>query len=142
MQTRVQHAPSGVRSYSSTYADCVPVAHIGGFLMGLLVGTVLYPIISATPRHRIVTWVFRLAAIPIAVVLFVVLIRNFYKSDPYAGTFMNCSFTGRLADHYFPQLAPGVVICPVSPQMPTTTVKGEFCLVMSNLQRLTDILHR
>ena len=53
--------------------------------MGLLVGTVLYPIISATKRHRIIVWIFRLAAIPLAVVLFIVLIRNFYKSDPYAG---------------------------------------------------------
>ncbi|CAL1695233.1 unnamed protein product [Somion occarium] len=59
-------------------------AHIGGFLMGLLVGMVLYPIISATKRHRIIVWVLRLAAIPLAVVLFVVLIRNFYTSDPYA----------------------------------------------------------
>ena len=31
-------------------------------------------------------WAFRLAAIPLAIVLFVVLIRNFYTSDPYAGT--------------------------------------------------------
>ena len=30
-------------------------------------------------------WAFRLAAIPLAVVLFVVLVRNFYTSDPYAG---------------------------------------------------------
>ncbi|GJE85705.1 rhomboid family intramembrane serine protease [Phanerochaete sordida] len=59
-------------------------AHIGGFLMGLLVGVVLYPVISTTKRHRIVVWAFRLAAIPLAIVLFVVLIRNFYKSDPYA----------------------------------------------------------
>lgn len=53
--------------------------------MGLLVGVVLYPIISVTKRHRAIVWVFRLAAIPLAVVLFVILIRNFYKSDPYAG---------------------------------------------------------
>ncbi|KAI0080317.1 rhomboid-domain-containing protein [Panus rudis PR-1116 ss-1] len=59
-------------------------AHIGGFLMGILCGMALYPIISASKRHRIITWTLRLAAIPLAVVLFVVLIRNFYKSDPYA----------------------------------------------------------
>jgi hypothetical protein len=53
--------------------------------MGLLVGMVFYPIISASRRHQIITWVFRIAAIPLAVVLFVVLIRNFYTSDPYAG---------------------------------------------------------
>ena len=54
--------------------------------MGLLTGMVLYPVISATKRHRIIVWGFRLAAIPLAVLLFVVLIRNFYTSDPYAGT--------------------------------------------------------
>ncbi|KAK7694953.1 hypothetical protein QCA50_002141 [Cerrena zonata] len=59
-------------------------AHIGGFLMGLLVGMVLYPVISATKRHGIIVWALRIAAIPLAVVLFVVLIRNFYTSDPYA----------------------------------------------------------
>ncbi|EKM61250.1 uncharacterized protein PHACADRAFT_134676 [Phanerochaete carnosa HHB-10118-sp] len=59
-------------------------AHIGGLLMGLLVGIVLYPIISTTTRHKVIVWAFRIAAIPIAVVLFVVLIRNFYTSDPYA----------------------------------------------------------
>ena len=67
-------------------------AHIGGFLMGLLAGMVFYPIISASRRHQIVTWILRIAAIPLAVVLFVVLIRNFYTSDPYAGmlAFISC----------------------------------------------------
>jgi len=59
-------------------------AHIGGFVMGILTGTVLYPVISVTKRHRLITWMFRLAAIPLAVLLYVVLIRNFYTSDPYA----------------------------------------------------------
>jgi len=59
-------------------------AHIGGFLMGLLVGTVLYPVISVTKRHRLITWMFRLVAIPLVVLLFVGLIRNFYTSNPYA----------------------------------------------------------
>lgn len=53
--------------------------------MGILVGTVLYPVISVTKRHRIVMWLFRLAAIPLVVLLFVGLIRNFYTADPYAG---------------------------------------------------------
>lgn len=60
-------------------------AHLGGLLMGLLVGTTLYPVISVTKRHRLIMWIFRLLAIPLAVILFVVLIRNFYTSDPYAG---------------------------------------------------------
>jgi len=59
-------------------------AHIGGFVMGLLVGTVFYPVISETKRHRIIMWCFRLAAIPLAVILLVSLTRNFYSSDPYA----------------------------------------------------------
>ena len=53
--------------------------------MGLLVGTIFYPVISVTKRHRLITWMFRLVAIPLAVLLFVGLIRNFYTSDPYAG---------------------------------------------------------
>jgi hypothetical protein len=56
--------------------------------MGLLVGTILYPVISVTKRHRLITWMFRLAAIPLAVLLYVVLIRNFYTSDPYAGQYV------------------------------------------------------
>ncbi|TFY83996.1 hypothetical protein EWM64_g4 [Hericium alpestre] len=59
-------------------------AHLGGFLMGILTGMTLYPIISTTKTHRTVVWFLRLAAIPLAVVLFVVLIRNFYTSNPYA----------------------------------------------------------
>ncbi|KAL1685784.1 hypothetical protein GGG16DRAFT_65646 [Schizophyllum commune] len=59
-------------------------AHLGGFLLGLLVGTIFYPVISETKRHKFVVWAFRLAAIPLAIVLFVVLTRNFYTSDPYA----------------------------------------------------------
>ncbi|KAF9229202.1 rhomboid-domain-containing protein [Gyrodon lividus] len=62
-------------------------AHLGGLCMGLLVGTTLYPVVSPTKRHKAIMWAFRLAAIPLAVVLFVVLIRNFYTSDPYAGMF-------------------------------------------------------
>lgn len=53
--------------------------------MGLLVGTVFYPVISVSKRHALVMWCFRIAAIPVAVILFIVLIRNFYTSDPYAG---------------------------------------------------------
>ncbi|KAN0125085.1 hypothetical protein V8E52_001637 [Russula decolorans] len=59
-------------------------AHLGGFLMGLLVGTTFYPVISTTKRHKLITWCFRLAAIPLAIILYVVLVRNFYTADPYA----------------------------------------------------------
>lgn len=53
--------------------------------MGLFVGTVFYPMISETKRHRIIAWTFKVAAIPVAIILYMVLVRNFYTSDPYAG---------------------------------------------------------
>ncbi|KAL5495301.1 hypothetical protein ACEPAI_764 [Sanghuangporus weigelae] len=59
-------------------------AHLGGMLMGLLVGLVFYPVISETKRHRLITWGFRLAALPLIIVLFVVLTKNFYTDDPSA----------------------------------------------------------
>jgi len=59
-------------------------AHLGGFLMGLLVGTTFYPVISTSKRHKAIMWAFRLAALPIVIILFVTLVRNFYTSDPYA----------------------------------------------------------
>lgn len=59
-------------------------AHIGGFVMGLLVSTVLYPVISESKRHKLLMWVARLVAAPVAILLFVLLIRNFYTSNPYA----------------------------------------------------------
>ncbi|KAI0756738.1 rhomboid-domain-containing protein [Daedaleopsis nitida] len=59
-------------------------AHLGGLLMGLLSAMVLYPIISPSTRHRIIVITLRLIAAPLAIVLFVVLIRNFYTSNPYA----------------------------------------------------------
>ncbi|THH11749.1 hypothetical protein EW146_g7942 [Bondarzewia mesenterica] len=62
----------------------VPEAHLGGFAMGLLVGTTFYPVISTTRRHKIIMWCFRFTAIPLAVILYVVLVRNFYTSNPYA----------------------------------------------------------
>ncbi|KAG8797412.1 hypothetical protein FRC16_008882 [Serendipita sp. 398] len=57
-------------------------SHLGGLLMGLVCGIMLLPIISTTKTHRLVVWILRLAMIPIAIILFVVLIRNFYTSDP------------------------------------------------------------
>ena len=53
--------------------------------MGLFVGTFFYPVISPTKRHRLVMWGFRLVALPFAILLYVVLIRNFYTGDPYSG---------------------------------------------------------
>ncbi|KIY62902.1 rhomboid-domain-containing protein [Cylindrobasidium torrendii FP15055 ss-10] len=58
-------------------------AHIGGFLMGLMVGMFFYPVISETKRHKMITWGFRIVGLTLAIVLFVVLTKNFYTSDPY-----------------------------------------------------------
>jgi len=59
-------------------------AHLGGFVMALFVGTIFYPVISVSKRHRIWMTTARILAIPAAVLLFVLLTRNFYTSDPYA----------------------------------------------------------
>lgn len=92
--------------------------------MGLLVAMALYPIISPSNRHRIIVIVLRLIAVPLAIVMFVVLIRNFYKTDPYAGTYHDVvspcpTLTGVM------QHAPGVVTSLVSQQALTTTARGK-----------------
>ena len=66
---------------------------MGGFVMGLLVGTTFYPVISTSRRHRLIVWGFRLAAIPLAIILYVLLVRNFYTSDPYAGELPRPSYS-------------------------------------------------
>ncbi|GAA5857319.1 hypothetical protein JCM8547_002218 [Rhodosporidiobolus lusitaniae] len=57
-------------------------AHLGGFLVGLLTATVLFPIIHPTRRHKLIFVALRLIALPLLIVVFVVLTRNFYTSDP------------------------------------------------------------
>ncbi|KAH9944507.1 rhomboid-domain-containing protein [Epithele typhae] len=57
-------------------------AHLGGLLMGLLVGMALYPIISPSTRHRSIVIALRILSLPLIVALFIVLIRNFYTTDP------------------------------------------------------------
>jgi hypothetical protein len=57
--------------------------------MGLLVGMTFFPVISTTRRHKLIVWGFRLAAIPLAIILYVVLVRNFYTANPYAGELPN-----------------------------------------------------
>ena len=56
--------------------------------MGLLVGMALYPIISPSARHRTIVIVLRVLALPLIIVLYVVLIRNFYTTDPNAGEYL------------------------------------------------------
>lgn len=52
--------------------------------MGLLCSVLLFPIIHPSSRHKYVTWALRLVALPLVVVLFVVLLKNFYTDDPSA----------------------------------------------------------
>ncbi|KAG2023575.1 hypothetical protein CC2G_001213 [Coprinopsis cinerea AmutBmut pab1-1] len=85
-------------------------AHLGGFLMGLLVGTIFYPVISASKRHKTIMWGFRLAAIPLVILLFVLLIRNFYTSDPYAGKSYPCRRIGCTYASFKPVLGAGTCL--------------------------------
>lgn len=52
--------------------------------MGLLCSILFLPIIHPTKRHKLITWALRLAALPLVIVLFVVLLKNFYTDDPSA----------------------------------------------------------
>jgi hypothetical protein len=56
------------------------LAHLGGFAAGLLLGSILYPAIHETRRHRLITWGCRIVAIPLIVLAFVLTIKNFCTS--------------------------------------------------------------
>ncbi|KAK4684349.1 hypothetical protein P7C73_g5833, partial [Tremellales sp. Uapishka_1] len=70
------------------------LAHLGGFAMGLLLGSILYPSISETKRHRNIVWGIRFVALALAIVAFVLTVRNFYTADPNAACewcrFLSC----------------------------------------------------
>ncbi|GAA5910983.1 hypothetical protein JCM8208_003948 [Rhodotorula glutinis] len=57
-------------------------AHLGGFLVGLLTSILLFPIVHPSRTHKLVFVALRLVALPLVVVVFVVLTRNFYSGDP------------------------------------------------------------
>ncbi|GAA5926763.1 hypothetical protein JCM1841_000634 [Sporobolomyces salmonicolor] len=57
-------------------------AHLGGFAMGLVVSLLLFPIVHPSRIHKRVFIALRLVALPLAIVMFVVLTRNFYTGDP------------------------------------------------------------
>lgn len=59
--------------------------HLGGFLAGLICAAIFLPVISTTRAHKTVMWGIRIAMIPLGIVLFVVLIHNFYRTNPFAG---------------------------------------------------------
>lgn len=57
-------------------------AHLGGFLVGLLTSILLFPIVHPSRTHKLVFVALRLVALPLIIVVFVVLTRNFYTGDP------------------------------------------------------------
>ena len=48
--------------------------------MGILLGTILYPSISETKRHRYIIWGARVVALVLVIVAFVLTTRNFCES--------------------------------------------------------------
>ena len=94
--------------------------------MGLLVGIVLYPVICRTSRRKMVMWTLRIAVLPVIIVLFVLLTRNFYTSDPYAGECFCVTMSHH--SHLFLQLVLVVDTFLVYPLMQITTAKGMYCL--------------
>lgn len=105
--------------------------------MGLLVAMALYPIISPSNRHRIIVIVLRLIAVPLAIVMMVVLIRNFYKSDPSAGMLRHDIVVYPILTSMV-QHALGVATCLVYLRALTTTAKGESVLLESVVCALTS----
>ena len=59
-------------------------SHLGGFAMGLLCAVLFLPIVHPSPRHKYIVWALRAIALPLLIVMFVVLVKNFYKDDPSA----------------------------------------------------------
>ncbi|RHZ44107.1 hypothetical protein Glove_759g20 [Diversispora epigaea] len=57
-------------------------SHIGGFIMGVITGCVLNPTINFSKFHKRANWALKIIALPIAILLFFVLIRNFYATIP------------------------------------------------------------
>ncbi|KAG6883270.1 hypothetical protein C0992_009238, partial [Termitomyces sp. T32_za158] len=45
-------------------------------------------------------WSFRIIAIPLAVILYIVLIRNFYSSNPYAGKIVSSLLSSLLISRH------------------------------------------
>lgn len=55
------------------------LAHLGGFAMGILLGTILYPSISETKAHRFALWGARVVALVLVIVAFALTTKNFCK---------------------------------------------------------------
>lgn len=59
-------------------------SHIGGFSMGLLLAILLYPVLHQTITHRWTFYAVRVMGFIGAILMFVLLYRNFFLEDPAA----------------------------------------------------------
>ncbi|KAG1448751.1 hypothetical protein G6F46_011509 [Rhizopus delemar] len=68
-------------------------AHIGGFTVGILMGMLVAPMRPmATPRVKIITWILRVVALVLLIVLFVVTIRELYSVYDPSTICPNCKY--------------------------------------------------
>ncbi|KNZ44404.1 hypothetical protein VP01_91g11 [Puccinia sorghi] len=59
-------------------------SHIGGFSMGILLAILLFPVLHQTITHRWTFYTVRVMALIGAILMFVLLYRNFFTEDPAA----------------------------------------------------------
>ena len=45
-------------------------SHIGGFVMGIIMGLILMPTVNFSRNHKRLTWALRILAIPLAVIMY------------------------------------------------------------------------
>jgi len=57
-------------------------SHIGGFSMGILLAILLFPVLHQTITHRWTFYTVRVIALIGAILMFVLLYRNFFTADP------------------------------------------------------------
>ncbi|CEP12629.1 hypothetical protein [Parasitella parasitica] len=68
-------------------------AHIGGLIMGLLLGVLLAPNRRAASRRAILfTWIARIIALVVVIILYVVFLRIFYTSSDLSTICPNCKY--------------------------------------------------
>jgi membrane associated rhomboid family serine protease len=59
-------------------------SHIGGFSMGILLAILLFPVLHQTITHRWTFYTVRVIGLIGAILMFVLLYRNFFTEDPAA----------------------------------------------------------
>jgi hypothetical protein len=57
----------------------------GGFAMGILFSILLLPVIHQSKRHRITFWILRAISLPLIILAFALLLKNFETDDPASG---------------------------------------------------------